>query len=52
MLRHPVNGVHVPLVFLATATNGDGAAGSWARLRKPISKDEFIASAQRLVAAG
>jgi CheY-like chemotaxis protein len=50
LLRHPVTGAPVPLVFLGRQVTSDGDTDSWIGLGKPISGEEFLAAAQRLIA--
>jgi DNA-binding response OmpR family regulator len=50
LLRHPVTGAPVPLLFLARSGGRQGDAAGGVGIDKPVSKDEFLAAARRLVA--
>jgi CheY-like chemotaxis protein/anti-sigma regulatory factor (Ser/Thr protein kinase) len=49
LLRHPVSGAPVPVVFLGHGAGRPDDGGSWVGIAKPVSKEEFLAVAQRVV---
>jgi CheY-like chemotaxis protein len=49
ILRHPTTTQSIPLVFLTSERNGQQEGARWIRLQKPISKDELLKAAQRLL---
>jgi signal transduction histidine kinase/DNA-binding response OmpR family regulator len=52
ILRHPSTAHSIPIVFLTSERNGEMRGDRWVRLQKPISKDEFLKAAQRLLRGG
>ena len=52
VLRHPSTQQSIPIVFLTSERNGEGRGDRWVRLVKPISKDELMEAAEKLLRGG
>ena len=49
-VRHPATRHRIPLVFLTTDCDDGEPSTWWALIRKPISKDDFVAAVRRVLA--